>query len=280
VLLAMVAAGAVLRVALVGTGPLTDQIETTQAALRLAVTGGNPYGAGIPGTSTGAPFPYGPLALIAGIPGVWTEVAAAVATMLVFAWRRAAVSLAVFAALPILVRVTVMGTNDTLPGLLIALSVLAAARRPWLGGLLLALATGVKPYAVAWLPGLAGAGGLALAVPFAAASAVAWSPLAVWGVGAYVASVQMAAGRATLQPGGWPSVWATRLLALPLAGLALWRVRSLGAQAAAGAAMFIVVMVLPDPGSFAYLVAPLPIVAIALEDWALRRLARPRWSSR
>ena len=76
----MIVGGTFARVVLTGTGDMTDQIETTQAAAQFVLAGGNPYGHGIAGTSTNAPFPYGPLALVAYVPGVWTEIAASVAT--------------------------------------------------------------------------------------------------------------------------------------------------------------------------------------------------------
>jgi uncharacterized membrane protein len=53
----------------------------------------------------------------------------------------------------------VLGVNDSTPGLLITAGLLALRQRPFLGGVLLALAAGLKPYAFAWAPAAIAYGG-------------------------------------------------------------------------------------------------------------------------
>jgi hypothetical protein len=274
----VVAAGTVFRVALVGSAPVTDQIETIVAAFRLVLAGGNPYGAGIAGTSTGAPFPYGPLALVAYVPGVWTEVIAATITMSILARTGTSVGLAVYAACPLLVRATVMGTNDVLPGLLITAAVLVLpTSRRW-SGAVLAAAIAVKPYAGAWLPGLLGAGGLEFGLVFAGVSLLAWSPLLRWGVPAFVTSLRLAEAQHPASVGALDVGWA-RWLAVPIALVSFARARSTDAQVAYGTAIFAVVLFLGQWFSLAYVLAPLPLLLIVVERMAYRWAAARRRTS-
>lgn len=259
---AMLVGGAVVRVAVVGTGMQSDQIETTQAALQLVLAGASPYGHAIVGTSTANPYPYGPLALLAYIPGVWTEVAASVGIMALLARRGALVSLAFYAACPLVLRGVVMGLNDTLPGLLMLAALLVAPRRPAAAGVLLAAAIAVKPYALAFAPTLLGIGGLASAGVLCAASALLWSPLLAWGPGTFLRSLEIVSS-VPYPAGGLGMPW-LRLLAAPMSVLAAltheWR-----SSALAGTAVFLLVMVTGNFLSFGYLLAILPIVAIAAE---------------
>jgi hypothetical protein len=268
---AIVVGGSIFRIALVGTGAQADQVETTQAALNVVLSGGNPYGAAISGTSTSAAYPYGPLALLAYVPGVWTEVIASIATMALLAREKALVGLAAYAAIPIIVRGTVMGTNDILPGVLIAGAVLAY-RRPAIAGVLIAAAAGIKPYAFAWLPPLLGAGGLTLGVAALAASLVIWSPLVVWGPMAYLRSLSLAqAAQAAASDGR--DLRVARVLVVPAALYTFARNRTLEGVALGGTIVFASVMLLGQWLSLTYLLAPLPIVLIALERIGRRRLA-------
>lgn len=274
--LVMVAAGIVLRVALMDTGPLTDQIPTTQAALAVARQGGNPYGTLITSTVATSPFPYGPLSLIAYIPGVWTEVVAASVTMLVLARRDCSVGLAFYAACPLLVRATVMGTNDILAGLLVTLAVLAGPKRVRWSAVALAAAVAVKPYAAAWLPGLLGAGGLGFALPFMALSAVFWSPLLVWGPASYLESLRLAALQHPPVPGSPPDISWLHWAAVPLAIVGLLRRHPVPVQALLGCAIFALVMLTASWVSLAYLLAPLPLLLIVGEAWAVERFSGAR----
>ena len=271
----MALAGAALRAALVGAAPETDQIETTLAALRIVLQGGVPYGAGIAGTSTGAPFPYGPLALAAYVPGVWTEVLAAALTMLILVRAKTVVGLAFYAACPLVVRGTLMGTNDVLPGLLVTTAVVLMPTRPRMAAAALAAAIAIKPYAGAWLPGLVGAGGIEFAVVFAGASAVFWAPLALWGIEPFMRSVSLAAAQHDT-PANTFNLPLMRLLAVPLALAALLRARSLAWQAALGAGVFLAVLFFDRWASLAYLLVPLPLLLIAIEQRAAGRVSRRR----
>jgi len=276
---ALACGGLIFRVALIGTGSLTDQIETTQAALSIALAGDNPYGYAIPGTSTVSPFPYGPVALVAYIPGVWTEVAAGLLTMLVLARERVPVAVAIYAAFPLVVRGTIMGTNDVLPGLLVTVAVLLIASRPMWAALVLALAAAIKPYALAWAPGLFGAGGLAAAVTFIVVSLLAWSPVLWWGPATYVRSIVLAEALHPI-PGSVTDLRVGRLLALPLSVLAFARARSFEALVLSGTLVFGSVMLLSHWISFTYLLAPLPLLLIVAERWLRARLSRTESGAR
>jgi len=261
----MVVAGIWFRAAIAYAGPMTDQIETSQAAWDGLLTGLNPYGRGIVGTSTGAPFPYGPLALVAYIPGVWTEIAAAGLVMAVLARHRAWLTLAIFAACPLAVRGAVMGLNDTLPGLLILVAMVEARRSTVRGAAWLALAAGVKPYSVAWLPGIVGLGGVNAVVSFSLVSLAVWSPvILVWGVGAFLSSLQMAqdvhAGSSSVL-----DVPALRLLAAPAAALAMF-LRSWQAAVWLGLAAYVIFLFFTSWASLGYLLAVFPLAGLALES--------------
>ncbi len=266
---AIVVGGIWLRAAIAYAAPMTDQIETTQAAWRDVLLGLNPYGHDILGTSTNAPFPYGPLSLIAYIPGAWTEIAAAGATLALLARHRAWVTLAILAACPLTVRGAVMGLNDTLPGLLILLAMLEARRSPVRGAAILALAVAVKPYAAVWLPGLVGLGGFVPAIVFGAVSLVLWLPmLAVWGAGAFLKSIQMAQDIHTEQYAAL-DLPPLRMLAVPLALVpAAWR--SWQASVWFGIAGFMAYLYLARWASLGYLLAILPLAGLAIESFGRR----------
>jgi hypothetical protein len=269
---ALACGGAVFRIALVGTGVPTDQIETTQAALRVVLAGDSPYGAAIPGTSTMSPFPYGPLALVAYIPGLWTEVIAGILTMLLLARERVPVAVAFYAAFPLIVRGTVMGTNDVLPGLLITVAVLLIASRPVWAGVVLAAAGAIKPYALAWAPGLFGAGGVSAAAAFLLVSLLAWSPLLFWGPVAYLRSLALAEAVHPI-PAGGTDLRGARIVALPLSVIAFARARSFDALVVSGTLVFCAVMLLGHWFSYTYVLAPLPLVLIVAERWVRARLS-------
>jgi hypothetical protein len=261
----MVAAGVWFRAAIAYAGPMTDQIEASQAAWDGLFAGLNPYGREIVGTSTNAPFPYGPLALPAYIPGVWTEIAAAGLVMAILARHRAWLTLAVFAACPLTVRGAVMGLNDTLPGLLILLAMLEARRSTVRGAALLALAAGVKPYSVAWLPGIVGLGGVAAVASFSMVSLAVWSPvILVWGASAFLRSLQMAqdvhAGSSSVL-----DIPALRLLAAPAAALAMF-LRSWQAAVWLGLATYLTFLFFTSWASLGYLLAVLPLAGLTLES--------------
>ncbi len=143
--LALIVGGAFLRLLFLGLQD-ADQVPVAQAALSTVLAGGNPYGHGYAASiPPGAPFPYGPLALVASIPGIWMEFVAAIATMALMARYRAWLALGIYAAAPLATSMTLSGTNDILPGLFITLGLLALRDRSWTGALWLALAAGIKP---------------------------------------------------------------------------------------------------------------------------------------
>ncbi|MDQ3524077.1 MAG: hypothetical protein M3451_03370 [Chloroflexota bacterium] len=74
----------------------SDQITVAQAAGARALGGLNPYGVGYAESSPpGAPFPYGPLALLWWQPGPVVELVAAMGLLALLAWQRAFITLAV-----------------------------------------------------------------------------------------------------------------------------------------------------------------------------------------
>ena len=150
------------------------------------LAGGNPYGHGfVESVPPGAPFAYGPLALLWYLPslddpGPWNR------------WPRSLVLVAAGPARP--------GpsawpstpsrrpswwrppTAPTTPR-----PACSSSSRCWppcagpsAGAVLLALATAFKPYALAWLPGLIGYGGLGPLLAFVAATVAAWLAARCW----------------------------------------------------------------------------------------------------
>ena len=179
----------------------SDVSDVTKVAILTVQHGGDPYGIGyISSRPAGAPFPYGPLALLWYLPSVQDprviEFGVSVALMLYFALRAGKgrpVGLAIFALAPPLVLATVDGSNDTSAGLLILAALVAAARRPVLGAVILAAAVSFKPYAIAWVPPLIIWAGIPSLIAFAVASVVAWAPvLFLWGPASYLQSLVMA----------------------------------------------------------------------------------------
>ena len=263
---ALVVTGVLFRVGTAFGGPMTDQIETTQAAARGILDGLNPYGQAMTGTSTNAPFPYGPLALLAYVPGVWTEIGAATVVLVILARHRAWVTLAAYAPNPLLVRATIAGENDVLPGLLILLAVLRARESPRTAALLVAVATAIKPYGAAWLPGLVGLGGLDCLLAFALLSAVLWSPvLLVWGVPAFLSSMSMAEAQHARSQLAL-DVPAFRALAIPVAAYASVA-RSWRAFFWLGLAIYCIVLFLAHWASLGYVLAVAPITGLMIEEW-------------
>lgn len=253
-----------------------DPIAVTVAAGQAALNGFNPYGHGF-GASVppGAPFPYGPLALLWDLPGQVVEFAASVATMILFVWTGSWVTLGFYAADSFAVHSATQGVNDLSPGLLLAVGFLLLRRRPLfgplLGGVILAVAAAIKPYIFAWFPAAVGYAGLPAFVGLAGASAVLWSPLFDWGLGTYLKSVAMA--RAIhLIPNAW-NVPELRILGLPLA-LAGFLVRRWEMAILSGTAVFYVVLFFDRWASQGYWLAVIPIAGIALEAWLTRRAAR------
>jgi hypothetical protein len=173
----------------------SDVLATTRAAVALVLDGGNPYGHGFAASSPpGAPFAYGPLAIVwyALLPNVVELVASSVVLFLLAATDRV-LGLALFALWGPLAALANDGSNDSSAGLLLLGALVLAERSPRLGAGALAVAVAFKPYALAFLPPLVGFGGLSVLAPFLAVSLVAWGPaVALWGADNIVASFRMA----------------------------------------------------------------------------------------
>jgi hypothetical protein len=265
--LAIVGGGVVLRVALAGAWQ-ADQVAVTVAAARAALDGYNPYGHGFAAAvPPGAPFPYGPLALLVGLPGQAVETAAWLGTMLLFVLTGSWVTLGFYAADSFTVHSAFQGINDFTPGLLIAVGLLLLRTRPLLGGIVLASAAAIKPYAFAWFPAAIGFAGLPALIGLVATSGVLWSPLFVWGVDDYLKSVAMA--RAVHVIPNALNIPELRVLGVPVAIASLWS-RRWEFVVASGAIVFVIVLFFDRWASRGYWLAITPILGIAFEAWAAR----------
>jgi hypothetical protein len=173
------------------------------------------------------------------------------------------------------------GSNDTSAGLLILVALLVALRWPLAGGVLLALATAFKPYALAWLPALLGyAGSIVPLLGFLVVSTATWLlPGVAWGIESLLWSFRRAdevhaqpyysiafalSGDAVSRP-----VWqALRLAAgVCLALLSLAWVRTVAGFVVAGTLVFGATLFLGWWGTFAYLAAVAPVVCWHLDEW-------------
>jgi len=268
--LVMAAAGVYLRALYLGSAETCDQLAVSRAALGVATTGGTPYGIGyLESTPPGSPFPYGPLAMITSVLGVPGEVVAAAGIMLILAFSRAVLTLAVLAAWIPAIEFGICGLNDQLPAFLLLAGLLLIERRERIpGALLVALSAGIKPYTFAWFPGLIGFGGVATAVVLAAVTFVAWLPVLLWGPASFLSSIDLA--RATHPtPENTLNQPHLRILALPLTLLALLA-RSWTMAVLSGALIFLVVLFLDYWASVGYWFVVAPIVGIVGERSLVR----------
>jgi hypothetical protein len=157
-----------------------------------------------------------------------------------------------------------------------------ALRAPIAGGVLLALATAFKPYALAWLPGLiAYAGAVAPLLAFVAASAVVWLPaLLAWGPDSLLWSFRKAdqihaqpyysLAYAVGSPENVPKgLWqAIRIGAgVLLAAASFLLVRSAPSMIIVGTLVFGATLFLGWWGTFAYLAAVAPVLCWHVDDW-------------
>jgi hypothetical protein len=266
----------------------SDVLDVTGDAVRQALLGLNPWGHGYQiSRPPGAPFPYGPLEILWYTSSVGDprelELFVSCAILAMFAVRGRPVGLAVYAMAPTVILTAADGSNDTSAGLFILIALVVAAKRPWLGAALLAVAVAFKPYAAAWVPALLAYGGLPALVSFAAATIVVWSPGAIlWGMDSYFVSLRLAdvAHRSAYWSVGviWEAI--TQQVAphslldqirlgvavvVTLASLVV--ARSIDRVIVAGAVIFIIVMFGGFWGSYAYLGAIAPILCWRLDDW-------------
>ena len=283
--LILLAVGIALRLA-PATG-FSDVLVVTEAASREMLAGGNPYGHGFAeSVPPGAPFAYGPLALLWYLPSLdrpgSMELLASLVVLILLALRGRPLGLAIYAVTPAFVVSATDGSNDTTAGLLLLVALLTAVRWPLAGAVLLAVATAFKPYALAWLPGLlAYAGSVWPLVAFMAASAVAWLPAAVaWGPESLLWSFRRAdeihvqpyysLAYGLGSPEGVPkAAWqALRVgIGVLLAVLSLRLVRSAASFVIVGTLVFGATLFLGFWSTFAYLAAVAPVICWHLDDW-------------
>ena len=272
--LSLIVGGAILRLSFYGLLD-ADPLVVTKDALSSVLEGVNPYAHGYAvSVPPGAPFVYGPLALITSIPGTWVELLAGIATMAMMGRVRAWVALAIYATAPLVTTMTMSGTNDVLPGLLIAAGLLALRWRPWVGAVLVAMAAGIKPYAFAWFPAIVALGGLPALAALVAVTVVAWGPLLVWGIGPYLNAVELAR-KFHLQPQDALNLPEWRPVAAIPFVLGLFS-RSWLAGVMLGAAVFVLVLFLDRWASISYWLALAPILLIAGEEAVGRVLEQRR----
>ncbi len=266
----------------------SDVLDVTGDALRRAFLGFSPWGHGFASSRpTGAPFPYGPLGLFWYTPAIdaprQLELFVSCAILAMLAVHGRPLGLAVYATAPTLVLTATDGSNDTSAGLLIMVALVVAAKRPWLGAALLAVAVAFKPYAAAWAPALFVYGGLPALAAFGLTSLAVWAPSAVnWGIGNYFRSLQAA------EETHFGTYWsigviyesafnhsaprealnAMRLVLAATIGISsLWFIKSMDRVILSGIAVFVVVMFGGYWGSYAYLGAIAPIICWRLDDW-------------
>ena len=176
----------------------SDVLDVTAAAIDRTLAGLNPYGVGYEESRPpGAPYPYGPLALLWYVPVAHlprlVELLGASLVLSALALQGRFLGLAIYAATPALVHTSVDGSNDTTLGLLIAVTFLLASHRPALAGAVLAGAVAFKLSALAWVPAFLVWGGWRVAAAFGGASVLFWSPVIfVWGPAAFIDSAARA----------------------------------------------------------------------------------------
>jgi hypothetical protein len=265
----------------------SDVLTVTKSAIDRVLAGLDPYGFAYQSSSPpGAPFPYGPLAILMYMPfhhaAFVLELVSSAVVLGVLAFQGRLIGLAVYAAAPIIVSISVDGSNDTTLGLLILAAFMAAKRWPMLAGFILALATGFKLSALAFVPGFLAWAGLRVSLVFAAGTIIAWAPvLANWGVGNYLDSVDKAniihANRTTFSLGVLvKGVTGARQpimdvlkyvfgVVIAVAGLRFRK--SLDGVILIGVAVYLVVLYGGNWGSYAYFGGVAPIVCWRLDDW-------------
>lgn len=201
----IVASGALLRLAYVGTG-FSDQVAVAEAARDRVLGGASPFGVGYAESyPPGSPYVYGPLGLLDAVP---LQLAAAIGLLVLLAACRRPLTLAIYAGLPFSIVLASAGNNDFVPSLLLAAG-LVSLPSGW-GGLLIGLSVLWKPYTVVFVP-VAWAVGAPRAFFIGLATAVGgWMPVLWWG--GFLESLQMLNAMQGSSP--------LRFLAAPAAGAA------------------------------------------------------------
>lgn len=294
VVVVLLAVGVLMRSAFIGFGQ-SDVLAVTDMAIDHMLAGGNPYGVGYPGpSSTGAPFAYGPLALLWYLPStdpLVVEMGVSLLILLVLAIRGHLLGLAAYAASAVLLVTASDGSNDTSAGLFVLVALLAAQRSALAGGALLGLAVAFKPYALAWLPPLLvfwGPGAALLG--FGAAALATWGPvLLIWGPASVLTSLRMAeavhqrayyslAYGLSTDPALRGLLESLRLVAGGLLAAASWLVvRSPASMIVWGSAIFLVTLFTGYWSTFAYFAALAPVLCWHLDEWLGLGEGRVRW---
>ena len=294
--LVLMGVGLVLRAAAVGGG-WSDVMLVTDAAIRTMLEGVSPYGIGYQESiPPGAPFAYGPIALLWYLPGHGDpgrmETLLTMAVVVVLAIRGRPLGLALYATLPPLLVTATDGSNDTSAGVLILGALLVAQRSPIAGGVLLAVAAAFKPYAVAWLLPLLAYGGVAGPLgAFLLGSILAWGwAMLAWGPRPILDSLAQAEGvhavpyysLAWVAQDLWrmpETAWSVLRYALGLlvAVIGWIEVRSARSFVVTGCAIFVVTLYAGWWSTFAYLAALAPVLCWHLDDWLGLGELRVRW---
>lgn len=295
-LLVLMGAGLALRAAAVGGG-WSDVMLVTDAAIRTMLEGGTPYGVGFPESiPPGAPFAYGPVALLWYLPAQGgagrMETLLTMLLVVLLAIRGRPLGLCLYATLPPLLVTATDGSNDTSAGVLILMALLVAQRAPVAGGALLAVAAAFKPYALAWLLPLLAYGGVVGPLgAFLVASIVVWGwAVVAWGPRPIVDSLAQAEGvhAVPYYSLAWVSQDLVRLpeaawsvlryaLGLAIAILGWFEVRTARSFVVVGCAVFLVTLFVGWWSTFAYLAALAPVVCWYLDDWLGLGALRVRW---
>jgi hypothetical protein len=277
----LLVAGVALRL-LHGNEPGSDVLAVTQSAISYATHGENPYGHGyLTSRPPGAPFAYGPLALLwYAVTPRNIELLASIAVLLLLASTRRVIGLAICALWIPMAILANDGSNDSSAGLLLLGALVLAERSPRLGAVALAGVVAFKPYALAFLPALMAFGGAGVVLPFLAASGLLWGPaIWLWGAGNILTSFRMSMEVHVLP---WASLAAAFQLdaryrgilgivqvasglAVSLAGLR--SARSARAMVAWGIAIFAATLYTGWWSTVAYLAAVLPISAWHVDAW-------------
>lgn len=286
-ILGLVVAGIALRLG-VDNHRASDVLDVTGDAVRQVLLGMNPYGHGYEiSRPPGAPFPYGPIALLWYAPAVGDprelELFVSCLIIAMFAVRGRPVGLAAYAMAPTVILTAADGSNDTSAGLLLLVALIVAAKRPRLGGALLAIAVAFKPYALAWAPALFAYGGIGSFLAFGLTSAGIWLPAFwVWGADNYLISLHGAdlAHRQTYWSVGVLYEAITQHFAphavldqirLIVAGgvtvIGLFMAKSIDRVIVIGTVVFVIMMFGGFWGSYAYIGAIAPIICWRLDDW-------------
>lgn len=248
----IISSSAAFKLAYLGSASF-DPIPTTQAAWERVLDGLSPYG--VPLTSSGNPFPYGPLALPWWAPGVAVEIIASIALLIVL--RRTPVTMAVVAGLHFFHYLASAGNNDFSPALLLVGGLFLLRERPLVAGGLVAASVALKPYTAVWILSAVTIGGVPVAISFAVATTILWSPVLVWGFDNLAASLRGSAGGRDFI-GAWQPYVAGLLVVA--SAFAPWQWSLL-----AGSAAFTVMLFSPVFLHVGYLVPLIVVTGIALE---------------